>query len=243
MFASQKGGVGKTATAVNTAAGLGERGARVLLVDTDPNGSLAACFGLVPEAGHPGFFGIMDRSLEALVSRGVAPQVDAIPYAADRRPLRLPEAEAALARLGAVAAPDYDFLIVDSRPSVQEMTRCLCRVVDEVVVVFQCQHLAFRTLCGILSELRDAKADGARARLAGLLLTMVDRSNPDQVQLEAQIRQSLGSALLPMDIPYDRGVSDAFADQAPVILAAPDSPAAAAYRQLSRWLLDFPGAS
>ena len=237
MFASQKGGVGKTASAVNVAALLGQAGKRVLLVDTDPNGSVAACFGIRAAAEFPGVFGIHTQPVEALRVPNAAPNVDALPYAGDRRPQDLDALEAALAKLSSLAGATYDFLIVDSRPSAQEMTRRLCRVVDEVVVVFQCQPLAFRTLRGILTELKVAKMDGAAARLLGLLLTMVDAADPDSVQLEAQIRGSLGKALLPMSIPFDPLVSDAFAEHAPVVLAQPASPASAAYRAVTQRLL------
>jgi chromosome partitioning protein len=240
MFASQKGGVGKTACAVNIAALLGEAGKRVLIVDTDPNGSIAACFGIRTRPSFPGVFGISDYPLETLCVQNAVRNVDILPYAGDRRPQHLPMLEAAIARLSTAAADTYDFVIVDSRPSAQDMTRRLCQVVDEVVVVFQCQHLAFRTLCGILSELRAAKADGAPARLVGLLLTMLNEADPDQARLATQIRASLGKALLPISIPYDPQVSDCFADRLPVVVAQPASPASVAFRAVVESLLAMP---
>lgn len=242
LFASQKGGVGKTASAVNVAALLGQAGRRVLLVDTDPNGSVAACFGIRAAADFPGVFGVGAVPLQALCLPNVVANVDVLPYAGDRRPQDLDTLAGALAALNTLAAPIYEFLIVDSRPSAQEMTRRLCAVVDEVVVVFQCQPLAFRTLRGILTELKAAKADGAPARLSGLLLTMVDAADPDSVRLEAQIRGSLGKALLPVSIPFDPLVSDAFAERAPAVLVQPGSPASAAYRAVTeRFLEPIPG--
>src|SRR5688500_5130113 len=72
MFASQKGGVGKTASAVNVAACLGMSGFKVLLVDTDPIGSLAACFGVTVAPGHPGLFGMGQWELEDLIIPEIA---------------------------------------------------------------------------------------------------------------------------------------------------------------------------
>lgn len=237
MFASQKGGVGKTASAVNVAASLGMSGCRTLLVDTDPIGSVAACFGLTLAPGHPGLFGLEQWDLPDLVIPEVAENLDLLPYAEDRRPIDLNSVHRCLGGLKSRVVGQYDYVIVDTRPSVADMTRRLCQVVDEVVVVFQCHPLAYRTLGGILSQLRDARADGANARLLGLLLTMVDGSDPLQVQLETHIRRSLGQALFPVSIPRDATVEEGVMADRPAVLHGPDSPSARAYRQLTQFLM------
>ncbi len=240
MFASQKGGVGKTASAVNVAACLGQAGYRVLLVDTDPIGSVAACFGVTVAPGHPGLFGIEQWELSDLIIPEVATNLDLLPYAEDGRHIDLNAVHRSLSELNKKVQGEYEFLVVDTRPSVADMTRRLCQVVDEVVVVFQCHPLAYRTLGGILGQLRDARADGAKARLIGLLLTMVDLNDPNQAQLEAHIRRSLGQALFPISIPQDAAVSEGIMMDRPAVLYRPDSPSAWAYRQLSQHLLQAP---
>jgi len=238
MFASQKGGVGKTASAVNVAAGFGQADRRVLMVDTDPIGSVAACFGMNLASGHPGLFGVSDCELSDLILPEVAPNVDLLPYAEDRRPIDLDLLHDSLTVLSSRVESDYDIIVIDTRPSVADMTRRLCQVVDEVVVVFQCHPLAYRTLGGILGQLRDARADGAEARLLGLLLTMVDADDPHQQQLEAHIRKSLGAALLPISIPHDAAVGEGLMADRPSVLYRPNSASAQAYHELSRLLLD-----
>lgn len=238
MFASQKGGVGKTASAVNVAACLGQAGNRVLIVDTDPIGSVSACFGTTIAPGHPGLFGIEQWELSDLVIPEVSTNLDLLPYAEDRRPVDLNALHRSLAELGRRVVGNYEYVIVDTRPSVADMTRRLCQVVDEVVVVFQCHPLAYRTLGGILSQLRDARADGATARLLGLLLTMVDEQDPRQAQLEAHIRRSLGQALFPVSIPRDATVGEGLLLDRPIVLYRPDSPVAWAYRQLTQVLIN-----
>ena len=237
LFASQKGGVGKTASAVNVAASLGLAGNRVLLVDTDPIGSAAACFGVTAAPGHPGLFGIEQWDLADLVIPEVADNLDLLPYAEDHRPIDLNALHRALSELGSRVVGTYDYVIVDSRPSVADMTRRLCQVVDEVVVVFQCHPLAYRTLGGILGQLRDARSDGANARLLGLLLTMVDSSDPNQAQLEAHIRKSLGQALFPLSIPFDGTIGEGLMLDRPAVLFAPDAPSAQAYQELSELIV------
>lgn len=238
MFASQKGGVGKTASAVNVGASLGHHGKRVLMVDTDPIGSISASFGVTVAPGHPGLYGVEQWDLPDLILPDVAPNVDLLPYAEDRRSIDLNALHRALEALSPRAAQEYEFMVVDTRPSVADMTRRLCQVTDEVMVVFQCHPLAYRTLGGILGQLRDARADGANARLVGLLLTMVDMNDPMQVQLEGHIRQSLGQALLPVSIPQDATVEEGIMSDRPAVLFRPDSPSAVAYRQLTEYLLN-----
>lgn len=238
MFASQKGGVGKTASAVNVAACLGQAGNRVLIVDTDPIGSVAACFGTSVAPGHPGLFGVEQWELSDLVVPEVATNLDLLPYAEDRRSVDLNALHRALSELGKRVAGHYEYIIVDTRPSVADMTRRLCQVVDEVVVVFQCHPLAYRTLGGILGQLRDARADGATARLLGLLLTMVEEQDPRQAQLEAHIRRSLGQALFPVSIPRDATVGEGLLLDRPIVLYRPDSQVAWAYRQLTQVLIN-----
>lgn len=237
LFASQKGGVGKTASAVNVACCLAGYGSRVLLVDTDPIGSVAACFGSTIAPGHPGLFGLEQWEMSDLVLPEVAPNLDLLPYAEDRRPVDLNAVHRSLQELTKRAAGVYDYVIVDSRPSVADMTRRLCQVVDDVVVVFQCHPLAYRTLGGILGQLRDARSDGANARLLGLLLTMVDANDPRQEQLEAHIRRSLGQALFATSIPYDPSIAEGLMLDRPAVIHSPNSPASTAYQALTEAML------
>ena len=238
LFASQKGGVGKTATAVNVAASLSQQGMRVLVVDTDPIGSVAACFGVTIAPGHPGVYGVEQWDLSDLVLPDVAPNLDFLPYAEDGRSIDLNALHRSLAELGRRVAGLYDYVIVDSRPAVADMTRRLCQVVDEVIVVVQCHPMAYRTLGGILGQLRDARSDGAEARLLGLLLTMVDASDPRQVQLEGHIRRSLGQAMLPVSVPWDPTIGEGLMLDRPVVIFSPDSPSAAAYREVTEFVVN-----
>jgi chromosome partitioning protein len=237
MFASQKGGVAKTASAVNVAVSLGLMGLRTLLVDTDPIGSVAACFGISVPAGHPGIYGVDNWEVSDLAIPSVTDNLDVMPYAQDGRAVDLPVLENCVAQLGARAQGQYDYLVVDTRPSVADMARRLCQVIDQVVVVFQCQPLAYRTLGGILGQLRQARADGAPARLAGLLLTMVDGTDPLQIELERHIRASLGQAMLPVSIPLDQQVGEGLLADRPIVVFNPVSPVARAYRQIAELLV------
>jgi chromosome partitioning protein len=236
MFASQKGGVAKTASAVNVAVALGQMGLRTLLVDTDPIGSVAACFGIAVPPGHPGIYGVDNWEVADLAIPNLTENLDVMPYSQDGRAVDLPVLEQCLAQLTHRAQGHYDYLVIDTRPSVADMARRLCQVVDQVIVVFQCQPLAYRTLGGILGQLRQARADGAPARLSGLLLTMVDNGDPLQVELERHIRANLGQAMLPVSIPMDRQVGEGLLADRPIVVFNPSSPVALAYRKIAEML-------
>jgi chromosome partitioning protein len=236
MFASQKGGVAKTASAVNVAVALGQMGRRTLLVDTDPIGSVAACFGITVPPGHPGIYGVDNWEISDLAIPNLTENLDVMPYSQDGRAVDLPVLEQCLTQLSHRANGQYDYVVVDTRPSVADMARRLCQVVDQVIVVFQCQPLAYRTLGGILGQLRQARADGAPARLTGLLLTMVDTADPLQVELERHIRANLGQAMLPVSIPMDRQVGEGLLADRPIVVYNPSSPVAVAYRQIAQML-------
>jgi cellulose biosynthesis protein BcsQ len=105
-----------------------------------------------------------------------------------------------------------------------------------VIVVFQCQPLAYRTLGGILGQLRQARQEGAPAKLTGLLLTMVDPNDPHQAELERHIRDNLGPAMLPISIPLDHSVGEGLLADRPIVLYNPGSPVARAYRELTNYL-------
>src|SRR5437763_1068587 len=96
MFASQKGGVAKTASAVNVAVALGQMGFRTLLVDTDPIGSVAACFGAQVPAGHPGIYGVDNWEIADLAIPEVTEHLDMLPYSQDGRAVDLPVLEQCL---------------------------------------------------------------------------------------------------------------------------------------------------
>src|SRR5204863_8707450 len=163
--------------------------------------------------------------------------LDVMPYSQDGRAVDLPVLEQCLAQLNNRAQGHYDYVVVDTRPSVADMARRLCQIVDQVVVVFQCQPLAYRTLGGILGQLRQARADGAPARLAGLLLTMVYGADPLQGELERHIRANLGQAMLPISIPLDREVGEGLLVDRPIVVFNPNSPVSRAYRQIAELLV------
>ena len=225
LVASQKGGVGTTATAVNLAAAAAAAGRRVLLFDADPRGGVAAALALDPPCPPDrvaGFGGVW---------AGASPGVDvACPYPADSTD---PAADLATA-LAAVpwhAPRRYDVVVIDGPAGLGHGVEALLAVADELVVVQRADAGSFRTLAGFLGRVRAARDGGARVRLRGVLMTLPAGVRPGG-QTEATLRAKF-RGLLPAAVPFDPAVGRCGVRGRAVVAAAPDSPAGRAYTALA----------
>jgi chromosome partitioning protein len=236
---SSKGGVGKTATAVNLAAVLGERG-RTLAVDADPQDSLGRAFGVVtsPDRSLAAVLGDPDSDVRTVIRRDVVPGVDVLPSH--------PSLEATgvtLAQQGALAASlrrtlrpvvdDYDHIVIDTHGDNGNLTLAAIAAADAVLTVFTSDPgsaLGAVRLSSFLSGHR--KYETTTAELLGVVCSNWDK----QGAAAREVSEALAATDLPLfatRIPYSRRVPSSTLAKRPVVLAAPASSVAEAYRELA----------
>ncbi len=248
IFANQKGGVGKTTTAVNVAAAMAAWGFRVLLIDLDPQSNATTSLGLDPRRVSPSIYEVMLELAPAQAAvrstrwKGLSLLPASPSLAGATVELQaLPDARARVLRLRERLAPlsdGYDYLLIDAPPSLGLLTLNGLAAADGVIVPVQCEYLALEGLSQLMQTITMVQRSiHPRLVLRGLVLTMYDRRTVLSRQVAEEVHRHFPRRLFPLVIPRSVRMSEAPSFGEPGIFYAPRSPAARAYRKLTRLIL------
>ena len=225
--ANQKGGVGKTTTAINLGTALAAVGETVLVIDLDPQGNASTGLGISRRQGQRSTYHVLmgEAALADIILKSGIPRLDCAPSTMDllgaelelaqidRKTYRLEDA------IKGLAPGRYSYIIVDCPPSLNLLTVNSLSAADAVLVPLQCEFFALEGLSQLLKTVERVKQNlNPRLEVQGIVLTMFDKRNSLSEQVAQDVRGVLGDKVYQTVIPRNVRISEAPSYGKPVLL-------------------------
>lgn len=245
VVANQKGGVGKTTSTYNLGVALADIGQKVLLLDLDPQGGLTYYAGFEPEDLGKTIYHCLVRKMppqEILISNGYG--IDLLPAnidlsLAEFELVNAPARERRITRIINELRDDYDFVLIDSQPSLGLLTMNALAAADEVIIPVSCEYLSVRGTRALLKLISKVKGSlNSKLKIAGLLPTMFDSRTLHGREILALLEKEFPQLhLYPHVVARSIRFAESAAQRQPVFEAKIQVPGALAYRELARELV------
>ena len=245
VVANQKGGVGKTTTAINLGTALAAVGERVLVIDIDPQGNASTGFGLVRNEGQLSTYNVLigDARLEDVIMESGIPRLDCAPSTMDLLGAELELAELsqkafrlknAISSMCDKGVEQYSYILIDCPPSLNLLTINALTAADAVLVPLQCEFFALEGLSQLLKTVERVRNNLNRKLIVqGVVLTMYDQRNSLSNQVAQDVRSVLGDKVYHTVIPRNVRVSEAPSYGKPVLLYDNECAGSQAYIKLA----------
>lgn len=244
-IANQKGGVGKTTTAINLGASLAANDLRVLLIDSDPQGNATTGVGITKGEGRPTLYQVLldEQDIDAAITKTDFEGLDILPsdrnlVAVNLELVDLQNRESKLRDKLATIRDRYHFIIIDCPPALDLLTLNAMVAADSILITIQCEFFALEGISQLLDTLeRVRESFGSTIQIEGVLLTMYDERMNLTRQVEQDLREFFKESVFKTVIPRSVRLAEAPSFGKPIISYDIRSRGAESYIQLAKEIL------